>query len=72
MEQAPQKENQNFTHLVESLLETLQIVLKVKLITLPKLKHNPCNSKRPWYKEDEFYDYNIIKGHSTNGCKILK
>jgi len=50
----------------------LQRVLKENPIIFTNIKHNPYASKRPKYKEDKFYDYHMVKGISTNGCKILK
>lgn len=36
------------------------------------MEENPRAATRPWYKENEFYEFHRQSEHKTNGCMLLK
>lgn len=42
-----------------------------KLLRLPKARWDPSWATKPWYKDDEFYEFHRVQGNITDHCIYL-
>lgn len=56
----------------EPLTQILTKLNEAQLLTFQEVQWDPSLAPKPWYKDDEFYEFHRFQGHGTNQCLTLR